>query len=226
MAAARSGSRGGRYGDGIVLLKAMLAGFIIAVPIGAIGALCLRRGLEGRWLLGVATAFGGATADAVLAAAALFGLSLIVGTVVENQELLRFIGGIVLVYLGVRMIVHRHDFDPPKAGGPPEQRERKRDLSGAASTGFVLTLVNPATLVAFFAVFAALGLTEHQSLSGAIIGGAFAGSMLWWLTLIGLAVGLRDRIPLNLLAVTNAALGALVVMLGIASWMTLVRLYL
>ncbi|TVR96681.1 MAG: hypothetical protein EA406_11420 [Rhodospirillales bacterium] len=209
-----------------MLLKAMLAGFVIAVPIGAIGALCLRRGLQGRWLMAVATGFGAAAADAVLATAALFGLSLIVGTIVENQELLRFVGGLVLLYLGARMIVHRHDFDAPSPGTVVAQRERKRDLSGAVSTGFVLTLVNPAILIAFFAVFAALGLMEHESQSGVIIGGAFAGSMLWWLTLIGLAVGLRDRIPLGILAVTNGALGAVVMLLGIASWMTLLRLYL
>ena len=81
--------------------------FIVAVPIGAIGAMCLRRALQGRWLLGLTTGFGAAVADALLATAAMLGLTLLTHYLLENQKPVLLVGGAFLLFIGARMILKR-----------------------------------------------------------------------------------------------------------------------
>ena len=92
----------------LLFVKAVLAGFIVAVPIGAIGAMCLRRALQGRWLAGLVTGLGAALADAVLATAAMLGLTLLTHYLLENQRPVLLVGGVFLIGVGIRMIRTRH----------------------------------------------------------------------------------------------------------------------
>src|SRR5512147_1927070 len=150
----------------------MLAGFVVAVPIGAIGAMCLRRALQGRWVVGLLTGAGAAIADMVLATAAMFGLSLLTHYILENQRPVLLVGGAFLILIGLRMIHKRHpklDAELPTAN---DQLRRWRVWLAALTTGFVLTLVNPATLIAFVGVFAGLALVPdnpHRLLQGWLV---------------------------------------------------------
>jgi threonine/homoserine/homoserine lactone efflux protein len=203
----------------VLLLKAMLAGFAVAVPIGAIGAMCVRRALQGRWLAGLVTGLGAAIADTVLATAAMFGLSLLTHYILDNRRPVLLIGGLFLIFIGLRMITKRH----PRldAEAPPtvnDQLRRWRAWPAALATGFVLTIVNPATLIAFVGAFAGLGLFQDQPQnllrSWIVIVGAFTGSTLWWATLTGTAVAVRRHLSLNFVVVLNVMLGLLVLGFG------------
>ena len=85
----------------------------------------------------------------------------------------------------------------------------------------MLTIINPATLIAFIGVFAGLGLFQEQpnSLvrSWIVIVGAFAGSMGWWLSLTGIAFAVRRHLSLNYVVALNVVLGLIVVGFGIVS---------
>ncbi|MGZ9082447.1 MAG: LysE family translocator, partial [Rhodoplanes sp.] len=112
----------------------MLAGFVVAVPIGAIGAMCLRRALQGRWVVGLLTGAGAAIADMVLATAAMFGLSLLTHSILENQQPVLLVGGFFLIFIGLRMIHKRHpklDAEVPTAN---DQLRRWRVWSAALTT--------------------------------------------------------------------------------------------
>lgn len=208
--------------DNLVLLfKSVLAGFIVAVPIGAIGAMCLRRALQGRWLLGLTTGFGAAVADALLATAAMLGLTLLTHYLLENQKPVLLVGGVFLLFIGVRMILKRRP--KIKAEAPSVERElrRWRAWTGALGTGFALTIINPATLLAFVGVFAGLGLfpqTPNSLLQDwIIIVGVFAGSMLWWMTLTATAFLVRIHLSLGWIVALNVLLGLMVIGFGLAS---------
>ena len=201
-----------------LFLKAMLAGFIVAVPIGAIGAMCLRRALQGRWLAGLITGLGAAIADTVLATAAMFSLSVLTHSILDNRRPVLLVGGLFLIFIGFRMIVQRRpklDADPPTVN---DQLRRWRAWPAAFATGFALTIVNPATLVAFVGAFAGLGLFQDQPqklLRGwIVIVGAFTGSMLWWATLTGTAIAVRRHLSLNFVGVLNVILGLSVLGFG------------
>ena len=212
----------------VLFLKAVLAGFVVAVPIGAIGAMCLRRALQGRWVIGLLTGAGAAAADAVLATAAMFGLSLLTHYILENQRPVLLVGGVFLILIGLRMIHKRHPKLDAEVLTANDQLRRWRVWSAALTTGFVLTLVNPATLIAFVGVFAGLGLVPdmpHRLLqSWIVIAGAFAGSMLWWMTLTGTAFAVRRHLSLSFVVVLNVILGLLVMGLGVASLLSLLGL--
>ena len=210
--------------DVVLLLKALLAGFVVAVPIGAIGAMCLRRSLQGRWMAGLVTGLGAAIADAVLATAAMFGLSVLTHYILDNQRPVLLTGSLFLIFIGLRMIAKRHPALHTKAPTVNDQLRRWRAWPAALVTGFSLTIVNPATLIAFVGAFAGLGLfhEQPQNLMRAwiVIVGAFTGSMLWWAMLTGTAVAVRRHLSLNFVVVLNVLLGLLVLGFGFVGLMS------
>src|SRR5689334_25341641 len=86
----------------LFLLKGLAIGFAIAAPVGPIGVLCIRRTFaEGR-AAGLATGLGAATADAFYGAVAAFGLTAISGFLLDFQQALRLVGGMFLLWLGIK----------------------------------------------------------------------------------------------------------------------------
>lgn len=87
-----------------------------------------------------------------------------------------------------------------------------------------MTIINPATFLAFAGVFAGLGLFAARGgtllKGGLIVAGAFSGSMLWWLTLIAAASAMRRHAPMRLLTAINALLGAVVLGFGVFGVLT------
>ena len=210
----------------LLLIKSIIAGFIVAVPIGAIGAMCLRRSLQGRWGIGLATGSGAAVADSILAAAAMFGLTLLTRYIFAHQAPLLLVGGIFLIVVGARMIRKRQ----PKIEAMDEiaspQARSWHNLMSAFSTGFALTIINPATILAFVGVFAGMGLFENRPVdllaNWIVIVGTFVGSMLWWTTLTSTAYAVRRHLSLEFIVVLNVVLGLLVAGFGVASLLSLV----
>lgn len=205
----------------LLFFKAMLAGFAIAVPIGAIGAMCVRRGLQGRWIISLLTGFGAAIADSMLAAGAIFGLSLVTQYLNEKEQWLRIVGGIFLLYIGGRMIHKRRITVSGNPRPQPLELRHWRIWLHAFSTGLGLTIINPATFLAFIGVFAGLGLLPEQPngilANWAIIAGIFGGSMLWWCTLTATSLAARHKLPLSILSAINVILGVVVVGIGVFS---------
>ena len=169
-------------------LEGLLIGFSIAAPVGPIGVLCIQRTLvNGRWS-GFLTGLGAATADGVYGAIAALGLTVISNALVNQQFWLRLIGGMFLLYLGMRTFVSR----------PADTAAADRHtslVSDYVSTVF-LTLTNPMTILSFVAVFAGLGLANAPERGGAVlmVSGVVMGSAAWWLMLSGLVGVFRERL--------------------------------
>jgi threonine/homoserine/homoserine lactone efflux protein len=215
--------------DAVFFLKAVFAGFVVTMPVGAIGAMCMRYGLQGRWGVGMVTGVGAAAADGILAGAAMFGLSLATQYLLNNQGPVRLIGGLFLLYLGIYMIRNRR---PPKErpadAAAVASLQRLHAFSKAIATGFVLTIINPATLLGFAGVFAGLGLLAEQPFDDRtnflIVGGAFLGSTMWWATLTGGSMAARERMSDKVIKIINTVLGALVVAFGVAALVSFVEM--
>lgn len=210
----------------LLLIKSIIAGFIVAVPIGAIGAMCLRRALQGKWGIGLATGSGAAVADSILAAAAMFGLTLLTKYIFAHQAPLLLVGGVFLIAVGVRMILKRHPKIDAMESDAPMQLRTFHNCFGAFSTGFALTIINPATFLAFVGVFAGMGLFEDRPsdllANWIVIVGTFVGSMLWWTTLTTTAYAVRRHLSLEFIVVLNVVLGLVVAGFGVASLLSLI----
>ncbi|MFI5336047.1 MAG: LysE family translocator, partial [Opitutales bacterium] len=96
---------------------------------------------------------------------------------------------------------------------PPPQRS----LHAAYHCTLALTLTSPATILAFVAIFAGLGLgtsagAPRRALE--MVTGVFTGSTLWWLVLSLGAGHLRSRLQAGSLHVLHVCSGLGIIALG------------
>jgi threonine/homoserine/homoserine lactone efflux protein len=199
------------------LLKGLAIGFLIAAPVGPIGVLCIRRSLAEGWRVGLATGLGAATADAAYGAVAAFGLTALTTALVEGRVWLAIVGGLFLVYLGLRTFTS----SPGEAAGV---ERRGSGLLGAYASTFFLTVTNPATIISFAAVFAGwgVGTVGDWSAAGMLVAGVFTGSAAWWLILSGGVSALRSKVKPPLLRWVNRVSGAILLLFGVGVLASLV----
>jgi threonine/homoserine/homoserine lactone efflux protein len=204
-----------------MFLKGLLIGIAIAVPVGPVGFLCLRRTLVYGRVTGIVSGLGAATADALYGLVVAFGLTAVSSFLLRVEPLLQLGGGLFLLALGLRTARAR----PPaalEAGAAPPQRS----WYAAYLSTLVLTLTSPATILAFLAIFAGFGLggrIDTPLHAFELVGGVFTGSALWWVGL-GLGAGaLRDRLHADILRVLHAVSGGAIAALGLWQLGLLVR---
>lgn len=194
------------------VLRGLLIGFAIAAPVGPIGILCIRRTLaEGR-IYGLVSGLGAATADATYGLVAGFGLTFISTFLVDQSIWLRLIGGVFLLYLGVRT------FASHPAGASSSEGKRDKSLLGAYASTLGLTLTNPATVLSFAVVFAGLGLARGSSDytdATLLVLGVLLGSASWWLLLSGAVSLLRSRFTYTGLWLVNRVSGIIITGFGV-----------
>ncbi|MGH7092828.1 MAG: LysE family translocator [Stellaceae bacterium] len=193
------------------LLKGFVVGVVIAVPVGPVGVLCIRRTiLEGR-IAGLLSGTGAATADAMFAVIAGFGLTVVSDWLFGYQDWLRIGGAAFLFYVGIR--AYTHDPLNMRASQPVQESL----LAHFAST-FALTITNPVTILSFLAIFAGLGLTGSQmALDGVsfLVLGVWLGSISWWIAL-SLAAGIwRRSFKRSHLVWINRGSGGMLVLCGL-----------
>jgi threonine/homoserine/homoserine lactone efflux protein len=166
----------------IALLKGVAIGVVIALPVGPVGVLCVRRTVFEGPTYGFVSGLGAASADTIFGIIAAAGLTFLRDWLLSYQDWFGAAGGIFLLFVGVRTLLI-----------PPTERETvplsgERHLTAYFST-FALTITNPITILAFAAIFAKIGVAESAGIVtlATLVIGVFAGSLLWWL---GLSFGL------------------------------------
>jgi threonine/homoserine/homoserine lactone efflux protein len=167
-----------------------LAGYAIAIPVGAIAILILHTGLTHGLRAGLAAGAGAATADFIYASiAALAGLwvASVIGPWINP---LRIVGGAILIAFGVRGLwalrSARETVDPAAAY---EEARRPHHRIYLALLG--LTLLNPATVVYFTALTVGLPFLGDpgERLLFAVAAGLASLSWQWLLAMVGAALG-------------------------------------
>ncbi len=192
-----------------------LIGLASAAPVGPVNLLVIQRTLTahtaGALLLGAAGALG----DALFAAAAAFGVTAVANLLADHALALRLGGGLIMLVFAV--VIWR---------SAPKLRDDDDDASivRMAAATLTLTLTNPATILFFVGAFGAVGFTgighdspEHRINAALVVAGTFAGSMLWWLTVTGIARRLRGRITDHHLALLNRGTAIMLAVFAVAA---------
>lgn len=170
-------------------LAGALAGYAIAIPVGAIAVLIIHIGLTRGLRAGIAAAGGAATADgiyATVAALAGLGLAAVIGPWIAP---LRLVGGVVLIAIGARGLLSLRAAHDPRVLSGTAHLHRPHGRTYAELLG--LTLLNPATVIYFGALTIGLpflgGLGERLVFAAA----AFLASLSWQVLLaaFGAALG-------------------------------------
>jgi len=191
------------------LLKGIAVGIVIALPLGPMGVLCVRRTLFEGPPFGLMSGLGAACADTVFGIVAGFGLTAVRDWVLGFQNWLGAAGGLFLILAGARALLS-HDVREPE----PLAGER---LVGAFASAFALTITNPISILAFAAIFAKVGLDRDATFGtiSVLIAGVFAGSALWWLGLTAGIVNLQHHARRFRFAALNHISGAILGLSGL-----------
>jgi threonine/homoserine/homoserine lactone efflux protein len=192
-------------------IRGLIIGLSIAATVGPMSILCIQRTLSRGYLYGLVSGLGVATADAVYGSVAGFGLTVIATFLVSQQGWIRVIGGLFLIYLGLKTILTR-----------PAQRAAAtasaNNFLGAYASTFLLTLTNPLTILSFAAIFAGIGVVGASNgyLSATLVVlGVFLGSAFWWCLLTGGINLLRRRFTAQWLLWINRISGAIITLFGV-----------
>lgn len=210
-----------------ILLMGWFIGLIIAMPVGPVAVLAVKRTLHNGWPVGVATGLGAAMADMIYGAIAAFGIYAVQDFLIKYQYSIRMVGGAVLFMVGARMLWQKATVPQPKPHSDDPLPENIDDtahrIMRGFATGLVITITNPLTLMAFLAVLANFGLSEKLSsykTALVFVAGAFAGAATWWLSLVG-AVGLiKAHLSETLVAKINSVLAVILVLAGVLAVVT------
>lgn len=190
------------------LLSSIAVDFAVAMPVGPIGVLCIKRSLKDGFAFGLATGLGAATADATYGVLVALGLGL--SGLLAYALPLKIGGGLLIVLLGLLGL--RSFFIPTSKA---EITTPKGGLLAAWLSTFLLTLTNPMTILAFVGLIAALG-TASAAGAYMLVLGVFLGSLLWWMILVGGVVVLKSRLPMQAMRWLDFISGAVLVAWGSA----------
>jgi threonine/homoserine/homoserine lactone efflux protein len=195
----------------MLLFRGMLIGFMIAVPVGPIDLLCIRKTLLWGRRSGFITGMGAACADGLYGASAAFGLITLTGLLLSYEQLLQFIGGAFLMALGLRAWMERKFSES-------QEMVRANSLTLAFLTTFTLALMSPMTILSFIGAFAVFGLgfdeTTPFETAFLLSLGVFLGSTAWWLMLANGVAILKNKINAKSLCWINRITGVIFFVFG------------
>lgn len=193
----------------IFLIKGITIGFAMAVPVGPIGIMCIRKTLSEGKKQALFIGLGAATADLFYGCVAAFGLTFISTFLYDHRFWIRLIGGCFLIFIGIKTFLTH----------PSEKKNNTVSTSFLKSylTTVFITLTNPLTIFAFVAIFATLGMGKEVHFISAVllVIGVFVGSLMWFLSLIfGISI-FRKKFSIKGLIWVNRIAGIIIVISGV-----------
>jgi threonine/homoserine/homoserine lactone efflux protein len=195
-------------------LSGAIAGYGIAIPVGAIAVLIIDAGLRRGFRIAAAAGAGAATADGIYAAVAAVSGAALATLLAPYRAPLQLLAVAVLAFLGGRgLLTARARGDGREAGG---SRPEARPAVGTFLIFLGLTLLNPQTIAYFAALILGLpSLATAWPERIAFVAGAFLASLSWQTLLAGFGAFLHGRADERLRRLTSL-IGSLVI-LGFAA---------
>ena len=157
-------------------LAGAVAGYGVAMPVGAIGVLIAGLSARSSLRVGAAAGMGAATADGIYATIAVVAGAAVASLIAPIATPLRWAAAVVL--LGLAVLTARSAFRKPGEASSSRPATPLRAFTGILA----LTLLNPATVI----YFAALVLGRSGEGGGFwFVVGAFLASASWQLLIAG-----------------------------------------
>ncbi len=188
---------------------------IIALPIGPVGALGIQRTAVKSMASGVISGLGATVADIVFGLVSLLGMSFISGLLLENEAIFRVVGGLILFYFGISVVLS----DPKRA-----VNNSSSSLLADFVSAFLLTLSNPMVILSFVAVYAVLGIVGPSLDAKEItifIAGFFIGSMGLWVLVSYIVHVMKKGLDEKGIGWINRGAGLLIIGCGVYAFLSL-----
>ncbi len=195
------------------IFKGMLIGIIASAPMGPVGVLCVQRTLnKGRWY-GFVTGVGAAVSDLFYAVITVYGMSLVMDFVnnQQNKFYLQIVGSLLLLAFGV----YTYRTDPTR--NMHRSGNNRGTLTHNGITAFLVTFSNPLIIFLFLACYAqfAFVLPHHPFEMAVGLLSIVTGALLWWFGLTWLVDKIRGKFDDNGIKLINQVIGAVVVICSV-----------
>jgi len=202
----------------IVLIKGIIVGLAVSIPVGPMGLLCVQRTLVNGRHSGFLSGLGAATADTILALVAGFGISFIINFMQEKESLLHLLGGLMIIFIGFRI------FNTNPVKKLRSMDKSRNTLAEDFLSVLFFTLSNPVTILLFLAVFGGLKITISQTDHLQVFylfSGVFIGAASWWFLLSTVVHRFRNHLRLRKLVWFNRISGGVLFATGLFAIVTL-----
>jgi threonine/homoserine/homoserine lactone efflux protein len=202
--------------DFILLATGIAIGLSVTAPLGPVNVMVIRNSIRRGFLVAFLTGFGAVIADAIFATVAAYGIGSVQHFITDYAQYLTGVGGLILVFMGVRLARTHITLAELALQEPP----RRRQVAAKMLTTFMLTITNPGVLFGFLAIFgtmtAVLRLGDDAGRPLTVVAGVALGGAAWWLFLSFLITRLRARISETVFDRINKWTGIVIAGFGFA----------
>ncbi len=194
-----------------IIIKGILIGLCISVPLGPIGMLTIQRTLNRGQKHGIATGLGATTSDLIYTIITLFFLSFVLDFIEEHRFVIQLVGSLVVAFFGYYI------FRSNPATQPKPNETVKHSLPGDFLTSFGLTFSNPLVLFVLIALFARFEFIGNKTTLFVSICGILSilgGAILWWSLLTFLVSRFKNKLNMRELKLINQVTGVIIILIG------------
>jgi len=195
-----------------IIIKGILIGLCISVPLGPIGMLTIQRTLTRGQRYGIATGLGATFSDLIYTIITLFFLSFVIDFIELHRFAIQLAGSGVVAGFGYYI------FKSNPATQPKPNETKKHSLLGDFFSSFALTFSNPLVLfvlIALFARFEFIGNKTTLLVSIMGITSILGGALLWWNLLTLLVSHFKNKLNMRELKIINQITGIVIILIGI-----------
>jgi threonine/homoserine/homoserine lactone efflux protein len=195
-----------------ILLKGILLGLAVSMPLGPIGIILINRTIKRGMLSGFFSGLGLASADTLLAVLAALGFNVILSFINQERFIISVIAGLIIIGIGLKIFVS----NPVKDIRNREKANKSlwRDYYSV----FVLSVTNPYTIFIFVAFFSGVhinGNVKPELVPFFLIPGVLIGTITWWFFLSYFVSRFKKNIRLRVIVRVNKMAGIVVIVIGV-----------
>ncbi|QGU94636.1 hypothetical protein GOM49_05540 [Clostridium bovifaecis] len=205
------------------LLRGMLIGMFVALPVGPLGLLSLQRTINKGWKVGFVSGVGAAASDLIYSSIAILGVSFIDEFLEKHMNFIDSSVGILFLIIGTSIIFNAIKDKKAKndvvKGEEKKEENKEENMIYPFASNFLMGLSNPITLLVFLAIFTKLGIevnVEEIFKNIAFVISIFSGSSLLWLCITNLVKNF-DTKKIDGILYVDETIGAIIIIFGIVS---------
>ena len=191
----------------LIILKGIFIGICCSAPLGPIAIFVMQNTLGKGRRAGMSAAMGSTVVDTLFAAIAVFSLSLVQGVIDQHYLIIKYVGGAVVIVLGVFMAFYKHKPDRPN----------KISATDFAQS-LLMGLTNPGAFAVMLALFAVFGfgsddVTVFEKILSVV--SVCLGTIIYWNTCTWLLSKAKGKINVKNIVLINRIAGVVVVIFGL-----------
>lgn len=195
------------------LLKGIIIGMFVSLPVGPLGLLSIQRVINKDWKIGFLSAVGASASDLIYSLLAVLGASCIDDFVTKHRCLITGLVGILFLIVGINIL-----------SSGVEKRKMKADIEGERIhpffVHFFMGLSNPMTFLIFFAIFTKIGIYADENTwlyHVFFVISIFVGSTIQWLITSNLIEKSKKKYKCESFVFIDKIIGAVIILFGICS---------